>query len=104
MIVAAKKTAEAALAPDQSPGPRRMLNEEQVLTLIPLSRTTLFRMIKTGRFPKATFVSPNRKLWFAAEIQAWQDTVDERNPTRGRGKGRGKTTALLGDTASTKTA
>lgn len=74
-------------APAQS-GPRRMLNEAEVLELIPVSRTTLHRMTKDGRFPKATYVSANRRLWFADEIEAWQAGVDEFNPERGRGKGR----------------
>jgi prophage regulatory protein len=29
--------------------PRRMLNEEQLLRIIPVSRTTLYRMAKNGR-------------------------------------------------------
>jgi predicted DNA-binding transcriptional regulator AlpA len=68
--------------------PRRMLNEAQVLALIPVSRTTLHRMTKTGRFPKGTYVSANRKLWFADEVAAWQNAVNELDPNRGRGKGR----------------
>lgn len=74
-------------APNQS-GPRRMLNEEQVLQIIPVSRTTLYRMEKAGRFPRATYISPNRRVWFEDEIVAWQCAVDEFNPNRGRGKGR----------------
>ena len=69
--------------------PRRMLNEAQVLALIPISRTTLHRLTKTGRFPKGTYVSGNRKLWFADQVAAWQvavDERDERNPNRGRGR------------------
>jgi prophage regulatory protein len=73
--------------PDKS-GPRRMLSEKQVLEIIPVSRTTLFRMEKTGRFPRSTYISPNRRIWFADEIIAWQNAVDAFNPNRGRGKGR----------------
>ena len=73
--------------PDQSV-PRRMLNEAQILALIPVSRTTLHRMTKSGCFPKGTYVSANRRLWFADEVAAWQHTVNERDPNRGRGKGR----------------
>ena len=29
-----------------------MLNEKQVLEIVPVSRTTLYRMEKAGRFPK----------------------------------------------------
>ena len=85
-------------------GPRKMLLEEQVLDIIPVSRSTLWRMEKTGQFPRSTFISSNRRVWFEDQIVDWQNNVDERKPTRGRGKRRGKTTALLGDTASTKTA
>ena len=69
-------------------GPRRMLNEKQVLQIIPVGRTTLYRMEKAGRFPRSTYISPNRRVWFEDEIIAWQRTVDEVNPNRGRGKGR----------------
>jgi prophage regulatory protein len=74
----------------EKPEPRRMLNEAQVLALIPISRTTLHRMTKTGRFPRGTYVSANRRLWFADQIIAWQNAVDEFNPNRGRGKGRAR--------------
>ena len=74
-------------APDKS-GPRRMLSEKQVLEIIPVGRTTLYRMEKAGRFPSSTYISPNRRVWFEDEIIAWQAAVNERNPNRGRGKGR----------------
>ena len=70
------------------PAPRRMLNETQVLEIIPVSRTTLYRMERDGKFPKSTYISPNRKVWFEDTIIAWQDAVDEFNPNRGRGNGR----------------
>jgi prophage regulatory protein len=65
-----------------------MLNEKQVLEIVPISRTTLFRMEKAGGFPRSTYISPNRRVWFEDEIIAWQNAVDEFNPSRGRGKGR----------------
>ncbi|MCP1763639.1 helix-turn-helix transcriptional regulator [Bradyrhizobium japonicum] len=68
--------------------PRRMLNEQQVLEIIPISRTTLYRMEKSGKFPKSTYISPNRRVWFEDQIVAWQNTADEFDPNRARGKGR----------------
>jgi prophage regulatory protein len=68
--------------------PRVMLNEDQVLALIPISRTTLFRLERDGKFPRSTYISPNRRVWFEDQIVAWQEAVDERDPRRGRGKGR----------------
>jgi prophage regulatory protein len=87
MIAARQPKAETEeVAPEKS-GPRRMLNEAQVLELIPISRTTLFRLGKSGRFPQGTYISPNRRVWFEDEIIAWQNAVDEFNPNRGRAKG-----------------
>src|SRR3984885_12476942 len=52
MIAARQPKSETEeVAPDK-PRPRRMLNEKQVLEIVPISRTTLFRMEKAGRFPK----------------------------------------------------
>jgi prophage regulatory protein len=65
-----------------------MLNEKQVLEIVPVSRTTIFRTIRAGLFPKSIYISPSRRVWFEDEIIAWQDAVDEFNPNRGRGKRR----------------
>ena len=88
MTAAKQQQAETQNGARYKSEPRRMLNETQVLSLIPLSRTTLHRLTKAGRFPKGTYVSANRKLWFADEVAAWQNAVDEFDPRRGRGKGR----------------
>ena len=86
-------------------GPRKMLLEGQVLDIVPISRSTLWRMERAGKFPRSTFISSNRRVWFEDQIVDWQNSVDERNPNRGRGKGRRKKTVrLLDDVASAKTA
>jgi len=63
-------------------GARRMLSEKQVLEIVPVGRTTLYRMEKAGRFPRSTYISPNRRVWFEDEIVAWQNEIN------GRGRGR----------------
>ena len=73
--------------------PRRMLIEEQVLEIVPVSRSTLLRMVKAGSFPKPIYISKNRRCWFEDEIVEWQNSVNEFQPDRGRGKGRRKSTA-----------
>jgi predicted DNA-binding transcriptional regulator AlpA len=65
-----------------------MLNEKQVLDIVPLSRTSIYRLEKAGKFPRSTYISANRRIWYEDEIIAWQRAVDEFNPNRGRGKGR----------------
>lgn len=88
MVAARRAGAETEVGAQDKSGPRRMLNEAQVLALIPVSRTTLFRLAKSGRFPKGTFISSNRRVWFEDEIIDWQERVDEFDPHRKRGKGR----------------
>jgi predicted DNA-binding transcriptional regulator AlpA len=68
-------------APDKS-GPRRMLSEKQVLQIVPVSPVTLWRMEKKGQFPKGSYISANRKIWYEDEIIAWQNEIN------GRGRGR----------------
>jgi predicted DNA-binding transcriptional regulator AlpA len=82
-----QETENEVRAPDKA-GPRVMLNEEQVLKIVAVSRSTLLRMERLGKFPRSTYISPNRRIWFEDEIVAWQNAVDEFNPNRGRGKGR----------------
>lgn len=88
MTAATRQRAEIEDGVPDKLGPRRMLNEKQVLQIVPVGRTTLYRMEKTGRFPRSTYISPNRRVWFEDDIIAWQNAVDEFDPTRGRGKGR----------------
>jgi prophage regulatory protein len=88
MIAAQRQQTKSEDGASEKPLPRRMLNEKQVLEIVPVGRTTLYRMEKAGRFPKSTYISPNRRVWFEDEIIAWQNAVDEFDPRRGRGKGR----------------
>ena len=88
MIAAKQPEAETEdSAPDRS-RPRRMLSEKQLLVIVPLSRTSIYRLEKAGKFPRSTYISANRRIWYEDEIVAWQNVVDEYDPRRGRGKGR----------------
>ena len=82
------KAADTEDGPADKSRPRRMLNEKQVLDIVPLSRTSIYRLEKAGKFPRSTYISANRRIWYEDEIIAWQRAVDEFNPNRGRGKGR----------------
>ncbi|GAB9179393.1 helix-turn-helix transcriptional regulator [Bradyrhizobium diazoefficiens] len=64
---------------DENEDVREMLTAEQVLALIPISRTTLFRLERDNVFPKGEVITPHRKLWFKDEVIAWQR--DLRDPT-----------------------
>jgi prophage regulatory protein len=53
-------------------GPRQMLTLDQVLKLVPVGRNTLMRMIERTEFPPGHYISPNKRVWYADEIEAWQ--------------------------------
>jgi prophage regulatory protein len=56
---------------------REMLNAEQVLALIPISRTTLFRLERDKVFPQGQAITPHRKLWFRDEVVSWQRDLQD---------------------------
>jgi predicted DNA-binding transcriptional regulator AlpA len=58
---------------------REMLTAEQVLEMIPISRTTLFRLERDGLFPQGQAITPHRKLWFKDEVIAWQKALQDPN-------------------------
>lgn len=60
-----------------APEVRGMLTAEQVLALIPVSRTTLFRLERDKVFPQGQPVTAHRKLWFADEVIAWQNAIKD---------------------------
>nr|WP_249812350.1 AlpA family phage regulatory protein [Bradyrhizobium sp. 151] len=45
-----------------------MLSVEQVLEILPLSRTTLFRMERDGVFPPSLSTSAGKRDWYADEV------------------------------------
>jgi prophage regulatory protein len=95
MIGAKRQQTETAVVVPGTAELRPMLGEKELLKIIPLSRTTLYRLERSGKFPRSTYISPNRRFWFLDEVLAWQSTVDQRNPNRGRGKGRRRIVARL---------
>ena len=56
-------------------GPRRQMSIYDVLAVVPVSRSTLLRMIERNEFPSGHFISPNRRVWYEDEILLWQDSL-----------------------------
>ncbi len=54
-----------------------MLGIKQVLGIVPVSRSTLERMVTAGRFPKSHTLSVGRVAWFEDEGIAWQTNLAE---------------------------
>ena len=47
------------------------LREKQVLELLPVNRSTLWRWVKDGYFPKPRKVSPGVTVWSRYEVLAF---------------------------------
>lgn len=50
---------------------QQFLRREQVLAKLGISRTTLYNLEKTGRFPQHFMVTPRCAVWRADEVDAW---------------------------------
>lgn len=55
---------------------RSMLDLEQVLQIVPISKSTLIRRLAAGAFPPGHFISPNRRVWYEEDIIKWQDSLN----------------------------
>lgn len=50
----------------------QLLYFQDLLGVLPrLNRTTLWRWIKSGRFPKPKRIGNGRNIWFSSDIQEW---------------------------------
>ena len=76
---------------------RKMLSLNEVLAIVPIARSTLLRMVRLKQFPQPIHISENRRVWYADQIIAWQEQVENSQHRRRRGPGRprvkGKTAA-----------
>lgn len=62
---------------DNNQPPRKMLNLKQVLAIVPFSRSTIYREMEEGRFPKAREIAPRRIAWYEDDVAAWQFALDQ---------------------------
>ena len=49
----------------------RFIREPEINRITGLSRTTRWRLERTGRFPRKRKLSDNAVGWLASEIEAW---------------------------------
>lgn len=61
----------------------RMLRIEAVLELVPVSKVSIYRMIKSGEFP-APIKAGGSSLWCNDEVRAWKNSrlKERRQPRR----------------------
>jgi predicted DNA-binding transcriptional regulator AlpA len=58
----------------QVPMQRTPLTINEVVEMVKVHRATIDRLVKAGKFPEGTFVSPNRRIWYLDQIIKWQRT------------------------------
>ena len=49
----------------------QLLSLQKVMELVPVSRATLHRMEKSGRFPAPKRLGPHRRAWRAKDVYDW---------------------------------
>ena len=49
----------------------RVLRQNQVIDRVGLSKSTMWRLIKAGRFPKPISLGPRAVGWLEDEIESW---------------------------------
>lgn len=97
MTAVNRHEAETEVASSNKSELRKMLTEKDVLAIVRIGRSTLWRLERAGRFPRGVYIAPNTKRWYLDEIASWQRAIAEHdphfNPARGRGKGRRRVSA-----------
>ena len=49
----------------------RYIRFKELKTLVPLGRTTIWRMERDGQFPQSRRIGKNAKAWLEAEVLSW---------------------------------
>ena len=60
-----------------------LLSLDDLQRIVPLSRTTIWRLERQGEFPRRIRIGPNRVAWVETEVEAWiSERVAEREAGR----------------------
>ena len=55
----------------------KTLRFSEVQEIIPVSRTTLWRWVRDGKFPAPISLGPNTRAWSEESIRIWLDNKTE---------------------------
>jgi prophage regulatory protein len=64
------KPKEKSMVPNKNQLPR-IIRKPELLSLVPLSDVTLWRLEKAGQFPRRLRLGGNSTGWLASEVEAW---------------------------------
>lgn len=62
----------------------RFARMQNVLQITGLGRTTVYRLMKAGKFPQPVELGPNTRAWIADEVESWcaERIAESRNARR----------------------
>ena len=66
----------------------RLMRLPEVLRLVGVSRSTLYRWVKAGRFPPPVLLGPRAVAWWASQVYEWMANRPSARRLTGVGKGR----------------
>ena len=49
----------------------RFMRRREVMELLGLSHTTIYKMVEEGRFPRPLRIGPNTTRWRSDQVDAW---------------------------------
>jgi len=61
----------------KEPKPKRLLRLPQVLERIPVSKSTWWAGVRSGRFPEAIRMGERCTMWRESDIDAWIEKISE---------------------------
>jgi predicted DNA-binding transcriptional regulator AlpA len=85
----AQEEQETGTASENEKGDAQRPMLSMKLKIVPVSRSTLARLIDAGNFPKSKPLSDGRAAWFEDDVKAWQKALDEGREPGGRGRNHG---------------
>lgn len=57
-------------------GTKQFVREKELLEVLPVSRSTLLRMVKSGVFPAPRYLNQQIKYWLLCDVLAWAEQQD----------------------------
>jgi predicted DNA-binding transcriptional regulator AlpA len=75
----APETSRSSIQPTGAPAPQLpatgFLRQWQVLTFVPISKSTLWRRVQVGSFPEPVKLSTRITVWRAEDLRRWIDAT-----------------------------
>lgn len=57
--------------------PQGVSRAKQILQLIPIGKTSFYKLVKDGKFPQPIKLGANTTVWRNSDVLAWLDSLDQ---------------------------